>query len=69
LTLAELYCLKTIAFPAISTGAYAFPMERASKIAIAEIQTFLAKNTLIDQVILVAFNTSVYELYLNLMSE
>lgn len=34
LELARAHHLKTIAFPAISTGAYAFPIERAARIAI-----------------------------------
>ena len=34
--LAEKYSIRTIAFPAISTGAYGFPLERATKIAVAQ---------------------------------
>ncbi len=33
--------IKTIAFPAISTGVYGFPLERATKIAIAEVKKVL----------------------------
>lgn len=69
LTLGDSYSLKSIAFPAISTGVYGFPLERASKIAVQEIQAFLAKDTSIEQVILVAFNTSAYDCYLNLMKQ
>src|SRR3989338_482034 len=36
--------IKTIAFPAISTGAYAFPMERAARIATKTVQEFLSAN-------------------------
>src|SRR5215212_5744077 len=37
LKLASSVDAKTVAFPAISTGVYGFPMERAARIAVAEI--------------------------------
>src|SRR5438105_451757 len=37
LALAAQHSIRTIAFPAISTGAYRFPIERAARIALAEI--------------------------------
>lgn len=56
LLLAEENGIKTIAFPAISAGAYGFPMERASKIAVGEIRSFLEKNATIEKVFLVCFS-------------
>jgi O-acetyl-ADP-ribose deacetylase (regulator of RNase III) len=56
LKLAEEKGIKTIAFPAISTGAYGFPVERASRIAVAEIRGFLEKNWTIEKVFLVCFS-------------
>ncbi|HPE63888.1 MAG TPA: O-acetyl-ADP-ribose deacetylase [Methanothrix sp.] len=56
LLLAEENGIKTIAFPAISAGVYGFPMDRASKIAIAEIMEFLEKNQTIEKVTLVCFS-------------
>ena len=47
--------IKTIAFPAISTGVYRFPIERAAKIAISEVKNFLEKNKSIEKVIFVCF--------------
>jgi O-acetyl-ADP-ribose deacetylase (regulator of RNase III) len=44
---------RTIAFPAISTGAYAFPMERAARIAVAEIAAYLAGHPEIERVSIV----------------
>jgi len=41
----------TVAFPAISTGAYGFPLERAARIAIAEIGANLEHSPEIDQVL------------------
>ncbi len=63
LILAEQYQIKTIAFSAISTGVYRFPVERASQIAVTEIQQFLDNNSL-EQVILVCFSKSSYDCYL-----
>lgn len=47
--------IKTIAFPAISTGAYGFPMKRASTIAAAQVAAFLALDQTIQKVFLVCF--------------
>jgi O-acetyl-ADP-ribose deacetylase (regulator of RNase III) len=57
LELARDYGVKTIAFPAISTGAYGFPSERAAVIAVSEIKKFLQENELPETVFLVCFNT------------
>jgi O-acetyl-ADP-ribose deacetylase (regulator of RNase III) len=42
LRLAREHEVATIAFPAISTGAYGFPLERAARIALREVATELA---------------------------
>ena len=44
LKLASQCGIRTIAFPAISTGIYGFPMEKASKIAVDEIILFLEND-------------------------
>jgi O-acetyl-ADP-ribose deacetylase (regulator of RNase III) len=49
LALAREFAIKTIAFPAISTGVYRFPMERAARIAIREVAAGLANNPAITQ--------------------
>ncbi|HAJ64489.1 MAG TPA: O-acetyl-ADP-ribose deacetylase [Cyanobacteria bacterium UBA8543] len=69
LELAQEHSIGTIAFPAISTGIYGFPMERASWIAIREIKAFLENNTSIEQVILVCFGEQAYNCYLSAMQE
>ncbi len=56
LELAREYSAKTIAFPAISTGAYGFPADRAARIAVSEIRRFLRENELPEKVLLVCFN-------------
>jgi O-acetyl-ADP-ribose deacetylase (regulator of RNase III) len=55
--------IKSIAFPAISTGVYSFPLERATKIAIDEVSKFLNDNDEIEKVIFVAFDDSTHNCY------
>ncbi len=55
--------LESIAFPSISTGAYGFPVDRASAIAVREIHSFQAANKLPKQVRIVCFDTTTYEAY------
>lgn len=61
--------LRTIAFPSISTGVYGFPIERASKIALSEVKTFLEKDTTLERVIFVCFGQRDYERYLDVLKE
>lgn len=55
--------IKTIAFPAISTGVYRFPLESATKIAITEVKKFLKKNESLEKVIFVCFDERTEEIY------
>ncbi|MEM3550051.1 MAG: O-acetyl-ADP-ribose deacetylase [Candidatus Bathyarchaeia archaeon] len=55
--------LKTIAFPAISTGAYGYPIEKASRIAIKTVKEFLEKEDKLDEVVFVLFSKSSFEVY------
>jgi O-acetyl-ADP-ribose deacetylase (regulator of RNase III) len=57
----------TIAFPAISTGVYRFPLERAAKIAVNEVKKFLKKNESIEKVIFVCFDDETYRVYQNII--
>jgi O-acetyl-ADP-ribose deacetylase (regulator of RNase III) len=47
---------KTVAFPAISTGVYGYPIEEAAKVAIATIKEFLTTHPQIEEVRLVCFS-------------
>jgi len=57
--------LKTVAFPSISTGAYRFPLERATIIAITETVNFLKRNNFVKKVVFVCFNNRVYDCYVS----
>ncbi|WP_017317518.1 O-acetyl-ADP-ribose deacetylase [Mastigocladopsis repens] len=61
--------VKTIAFPAISTGVYRFPLERATKIAVSEVNKFLHSKNYLEQVIFVCFGQKAYDCYLQVMRE
>ena len=63
LTLAAQHGLRSVAFPAISTGIYGFPMSRAIPIALGETRRFLASDATIERVIFVCFSDDDYEDY------
>ena len=63
LALAEKHELQTVAFPAISTGVYRFPLDRAARIAIREVLRFLEHNTTLRRVVLVCFGNRAYDAY------
>ena len=55
--------IRTVAFPAISTGAYGFPVDEATRIAVAEVVRFLESNQTIDKVVFVCFNEQAADVY------
>ena len=61
-TAAELGAM-SIAFPAISTGIYGFPRERAARIAVQEVQSWLTSGRQPARVILVAFDAAAESAY------
>ena len=61
--LAAQHAVRTIAFPAISTGIYGFPLGRATRIAIVETTHFLADNAEIEEVRFVCFGAATYHAY------
>lgn len=63
LKLAKEYNLKTIAFPAISTGVYRYPKEEARDIAIRAVMDFIDEEDSIDEVYFVLFSNRDYKLY------
>lgn len=55
--------LKTIAFPSISTGAYRYSIEKASRIALTTVKGFLEKEDKLDNVVFVLFTKHDLEIY------
>lgn len=63
LALARERGLKTVAFPAISTGAYGFPLERAARIAVHECRAFLEAHPDFGPIRLVCFGAAARAAY------
>ena len=63
LQLAEENDCRTVAFPSISTGVYAFPLARAAHIAITTIRDFLKTSQVVDEVEMVCFDPITYAAY------
>jgi O-acetyl-ADP-ribose deacetylase len=55
--------IRSIAFPAISTGVYHFPKDRAARIAINEIRKFLSAHSSVEKVIFVCFDEEMKAIY------
>jgi O-acetyl-ADP-ribose deacetylase (regulator of RNase III) len=69
LALAARHELRTVAFPAISTGVYRFPLERATRIAVTEARKFLATAPGLQKVIFVCFGSAALECYQRVVLE
>ncbi len=69
LRLADAHGLRSVAFPAISTGVYRFPLERATRIAVAEVRRALAAPTRVEQVVLCCFSDADRETYERVLDE
>jgi O-acetyl-ADP-ribose deacetylase (regulator of RNase III) len=67
LALALEHRLESIAFPAISTGVYGFPLDRATAIAVAEVRKILTANELPLRVIFACFGDDAFRLYSRLL--
>lgn len=55
--------VRSIAFPAISCGAYGYPLEQATEIAVRETRRFLNEHDSIDRVIFACFGDDVASAY------
>ena len=60
LKLADEKKLKSIAFPAISTGIYGFPVERAAPLMVQEATDYLTGTTGLERVIFCLFDEATY---------
>jgi O-acetyl-ADP-ribose deacetylase (regulator of RNase III) len=56
--------VRSIAFPAISTGVYGFPFEPAAVIAVREVKRFLEETPSLEKVIFVCFGKEAHRCYL-----
>jgi O-acetyl-ADP-ribose deacetylase (regulator of RNase III) len=63
LELARKHNIGSIAFPAISTGIYGFPLDRATKVAVATVAEFLCANKLPERVVFACFGADAIAAY------
>jgi O-acetyl-ADP-ribose deacetylase (regulator of RNase III) len=69
LRLAADHGLATLAFPAISTGVYGFPIEPATRIALREVREGLVRHPGLRRVVLCCFSEADAALYARLAAE
>lgn len=69
LEIAAEHGLNSIAFPAISTGIYGYPIRPAAEIAIATVRAFTQTPSSLQEVIFCCFSQYDFDLYKDLLSE
>jgi O-acetyl-ADP-ribose deacetylase (regulator of RNase III) len=68
LALAVRHGLASIAFPGISTGVYGYPPEQAARIAVGEVERFLAGERTLARVVFVTFGERASAIYRGVLS-
>lgn len=63
LALAARHGVRSLAFPAISTGVYGYPKDQACRIALRETSAFLLANPLPEKVVFVCFSRQDFDGY------
>jgi len=61
--LADQHALSSIAFPAISTGIYGYPLGQATKIAVSAVQGAVAQGSGVQRVVFACFSPEVERVY------
>jgi O-acetyl-ADP-ribose deacetylase (regulator of RNase III) len=63
LKLADSENIKSIAFPAISTGIFGYPVERCSEIMLSNTLDYLRKQTSLEKVVFCLFTDATYKVF------
>ena len=69
LKLAAANKLSSISFPSISTGAYGYPVDKAARIAVKTVVSFLSKTTSLKEVVFVLFDTRTLAAYADTLQD
>lgn len=67
--LAHQHHLKSLAFPSISTGAYRYPLEKASGIALREFHLAIKQYPELEKIVVACFDEKTLEVYQKTESE
>ncbi len=67
--LAEEHGVKSIAFPAISTGVYGYPLDRAARVAVRETRRYLAGDPKLERIVFVCFDQRNEQAYREALAE
>lgn len=63
LALADRHGLRSIALPAISTGAFGFPLDRAARIMLTEIHRYLQGGTKLERVVICLYTGEAFQVF------
>lgn len=63
LALADRNGLRSIALPALSTGNFGFPMDRAARIILTEVHRYLQGGTKLNRVVIALFDDDAYQTF------
>jgi O-acetyl-ADP-ribose deacetylase (regulator of RNase III) len=63
LALADRNALRSIALPAISTGVFGFPMDKAARITLTEIHRYLQGGTKLERVVVALYGDEAFETF------
>ena len=69
LKLADRHGLKSLAFPAISSGIFGFPVDRCARIMLSETVAFLRRRSGIERVIFYLFDSSTFNIFREKLNE
>ena len=61
--IAEEEAMRSIAFPAISTGVYGYPIDQAAKVAVASAKSYLGGGGRLERIVFVCFDQANHEAY------
>jgi O-acetyl-ADP-ribose deacetylase (regulator of RNase III) len=61
--------LTSISFPSISTGAYGYPIDKASQVAIKTVTSFLSGTSSIKEVVFVLFDSRTFDAYASTLQD
>jgi O-acetyl-ADP-ribose deacetylase (regulator of RNase III) len=68
LRLADEHHLKSIAFPAISTGVYGYPLAEAARVILSAISDYLKVETALERVIVCLYDRRAFDVFQNALA-